>query len=159
MGRAQQRPSDNMRDATCEVDALGFDNQKILVVEPDDDLRLTMTRVLQRNGFEVEGAAVVQEAAAASDRCRLIVASHEPPDASAMNLIQWAAQQDPAIPVILTSAGATVAAAVAAMRQGACDYLIKPFEPERLEAVVRNALDAFPSQQSTARAPEHRSSH
>ena len=146
-----------MRDATCEADALGFENLKILVVEPDEDVRSTMTRVLQCNGFEVEGAAVVQKAAAAGDRYRLIVASHEPPDISATNVLTWAAQWTPAIPVVLTSACATVAAAVEAMRHGACDYLIKPFEPERLVAVVHNVLEAFNPQRSASQAPDHRS--
>ncbi len=71
--------------------------------------------------------------------CRLIVASAEAADAAGANLLKAAGRRAPGIPVILTSARANVAAAVTAMREGACDYLIKPFSSETLEAAVRGA--------------------
>jgi two-component system response regulator FlrC len=144
----------------CEVESLGVEPKTVLVVEPEDDLRSTMTRVLQRSGFDVEGAAGAQEAIRRMSRsvCRLIVASAEVADVSGANLLKAAGRQNPGIPVILTSASATVAAAVAAMREGACDYLIKPFSPETLEAAVRSAVNACGPQPAASREPEHRSS-
>jgi DNA-binding NtrC family response regulator len=119
-----------------------------------------MTRVLERSGFKVERAAGVAEAVGCVSRggCRLIVASAEMAQFSGANLLSLAGRQTPAIPIILTSARATVAEAVAAMRAGACDYLIKPFTPESLEAAVRNAMNAFGSPPAVVRAPERRSS-
>ena len=131
----------------------------ILVVEPDGDLRSTMVRVLQRGGFDVESAADVQAAAARMSQgaCRLVVASVDAADVAAANLLQAACRQTPRIPVILTSARASVAAAVAAMREGACDYLIKPFSAETLEAAVRNGAAASEPSPAAVRAAGMRS--
>jgi len=123
---------------------LGVEPNTVLIVEPDDDLRSTMMRVLQRSGCDVACAAGAQEAVGrmSQGECRLVVASADAADLTGASLLQAAGRRAPAIPVILTSARASVAAAVAAMREGACDYLIKPFSPESLEAAVRNALSA-----------------
>jgi DNA-binding NtrC family response regulator len=146
-----------------KVKTLGGELPKTLLVEPDEELRSSMTRVLQGCGLTVEGLGRVPQRAGGvpvipTDRWRLIVVAHEPPDTSAMELLDWAVQQTPPIPVVFTSAAATVPAAVTAMRQGVCDYLIKPFDPERLKAAVGNALETFAV--SPSRAPEstHRSS-
>jgi two-component system response regulator FlrC len=142
------------------VEHLGVEPKTVLIVEPEDDLRSTMTRVLQRSGFDVEGVAGAPEAMArmSQDVCRLIVASAEAADVSGANLLNAAAGRNPGIPVILTSARATVAAAVAAMRAGACDYLIKPFSSGALEAAVRSAVNAAGLQPHAPREPAQRSS-
>jgi len=138
---------------------LGVGPKAILVVEPDDDLRSTMTRVLERSGFDVEGVVGAQEAVDRMSQgvCRLVVASAEAGDLSGANLLQAAGRLAPVIPVILTSARASVAAAVAAMREGACDYLIKPFSSETLEAAVRSAVTACGPRPAAAQAAEPRS--
>jgi len=138
---------------------LGVGTKAILVVEPDDDLRSTMIRVLERSGFDVESVVGAQEAVDRMSQgvCRLVVASAEAGDLSGANLLQAAGRLAPVIPVILTSARASVAAAVAAMREGACDYLIKPFSSETLEAAVRSAVTACGPRPAAAQAAEPRS--
>jgi two-component system response regulator FlrC len=138
---------------------LGVGSKTILVVEPDEDLRSTMVRVLQRSGFEVESAAGAQAAAARMSQgaCRLVVASADAAEVAVADLLQLACRRTPRIPVILTSACASVAAAVAAMREGACDYLIKPFAAETLEAAVRNGAADREPPPAAGRSAEMRS--
>jgi DNA-binding NtrC family response regulator len=71
---------------------LGVEPKTILIVEPDDDLRSTMIRVLQRSGFDVESAVGAQEAVDRMSQgvCRLIVASAEAADAAGANLLKAA---------------------------------------------------------------------
>jgi len=118
-----------------------------------------MIRVLERSGFDVESVVGAQEAVDRMSQgvCRLVVASAEAGDLSGANLLQAAGRLAPVIPVILTSARASVAAAVAAMREGACDYLIKPFSSETLEAAVRSAVTACGPRPAAAQAAEPRS--
>ena len=138
---------------------MGVEPNTVLIVEPDDDLRSTMMRVLQRSGWDVACAAGPQEALGriSQGECRLVVASAEAANLPGANLLQAAGRRAPAIPIILTSACASVAAAVAAMREGARDYLVKPFSPEALEAAVRSALSACGPPATAARGSEARS--
>jgi DNA-binding NtrC family response regulator len=58
-----------------------------------------------------------------------------------MNLLKKVRSHDPTLPVILLTALATVDAAVNAMREGAADFIAKPFFPEELLAKIRGGLD------------------
>jgi len=137
---------------------LGVEPKTILVVEPEADLRSTIIRALQCRGFKAESAADGREALVRLTRgtCQLLIAAAESADASGVDLLKAASRLTPAVPVILMSAGASVADAVAAMRNGAWDYLVKPPSPQALEATVRNALNSLELSQAAPRAPEHR---
>ena len=63
------------------------------------------------------------------------------PGADGLEVLRRARALDPELPVILMTAYATVPTALAAMREGAFDYVQKPFENEELVALVRRALD------------------
>jgi DNA-binding NtrC family response regulator len=63
------------------------------------------------------------------------------PGGSGMDLLKKVRSHDPTLPVILLTALATVDAAVNAMREGAADFIAKPFFPEELLAKVRGGLD------------------
>jgi len=137
---------------------LGVEPTTILVVEPDADLRSTMIRALHGGGFEAESAADGKEALTrlGHGACRLLIVAAETAEASGVSLLKAAGGMTPAVPVILTSARATVADAVAAMRKGVWDYLVKPVSPQALEAAVRHALTAGGLSQSAPRPCEHR---
>jgi DNA-binding NtrC family response regulator len=137
---------------------LGVESNTILVVEPEADERSILMRTLQSSGFKAESAADGREALVrlAQGTCRLLIAAAEAADAAGVDLLNAAARLTPAVPVILVSAHATVADAVAAMRKGAWDYLIKPISPQVLDATVSAALNAGRLSQAVPRAPEHR---
>jgi DNA-binding NtrC family response regulator len=137
---------------------LGVESKTILVVEPEADLRSTLLGALHCGGFDAESTADAKEALVRLTRgdCRLLILAAEAAEASGVDLLTAAGRVTPAVPVILISAGATVADAVAAMRKGAWDYLVKPPSPQALEATVRNALNSVELAQAAPRAPEHR---
>jgi DNA-binding NtrC family response regulator len=142
------------------VDALGVESKTILVVEPEADLRATITRGLQCVGFEVESAADGKDALLRLEQgvCRVLILAAETADGPGVDLLKVAGRLTPTVPVILISARASVADAVAAMRNGAWDYLVKPPPLPALEAAVRIALNAGGLSQAAQRASEHRTS-
>src|SRR5512139_268582 len=86
---------------------------------------------------------------------RVLVAADELPDGDGIELVKSAARLAPGLPVVLVSARGAVARAVAAMRAGACDYLLRPLSPEALESAVRQALGAVAA---ALRPPRHSTS-
>ncbi|NYD88717.1 sigma-54-dependent transcriptional regulator [Sphingomonas melonis] len=69
-----------------------------------------------------------------------ILLDHWAPDADAAPLIAELRERRPALPVLLVTANGSVAHAVAAMRAGATDFLVKPLAPERLLAALESAV-------------------
>ncbi len=129
----------------------------ILIVEPNPAERAELTRILRRCGFEPAGAAGMQDALARLPQgvFRALVSAAELPDGDGTELVKSVGCQAPGVPVVLVSGRGTVARAVAAMRAGACDYLLRPLDPEALESAVRQALGAVAA---AVRAPRHSTS-
>src|SRR5262249_57154493 len=106
---------------------------------------------LARAGHEAEtctgGAAALQ---ALEERgADVVVTDWRMPDMDGVALMRAIHARRPALPVILVTAHGTVPAAVAAMREGAFDYLTKPFDNDELRALVGRAPRARP-----ARSPD-----
>lgn len=117
----------------------------ILVVEDDGDLREALCDTLALSGYEALGVADGVEALALlRQRAVGLVVSDvqmQPMDGNA--LLRAIKAEHPCLPVLLMTAYGMIDKAVEAMRAGACDYLAKPFEPERLLAgVARYMLPA-----------------
>lgn len=113
---------------------------RILVVEDDRDLReaivdtLVMARMHVREADSGEAALQALEADARVD---LIVSDVNMGAMSGHDLLRIVKTRFPAVPVLLTTAYASIADSVTAIKDGAVDYLVKPFEPEQLLSVVR----------------------
>ena len=69
-----------------------------------------------------------------------ILLDHWAPDADAARLIAELRERRPALPILMLTANGSVAHAVAAMRAGATDFLVKPLAPERLLAALEAAV-------------------
>ncbi|WP_127476425.1 sigma-54-dependent transcriptional regulator [Sulfurivermis fontis] len=115
--------------------------QRILVVEDDKALAEALTETLELEGWQVSHAAdgmAALERLAREDIALVLSDVHmERMDGHAL-LLRLRTER-PELPVILMTAYATVQKAVAAMQQGAADYLVKPFEAELLlETVARH---------------------
>ena len=115
---------------------------RILLVEDDPALREALGDTLQLGGYEyraVENAEsalrVLQE-----DVFQLVISDVNMPGMDGHALQGQIRQRYPQLPVLLMTAYAAVERAVEAMRQGAVDYLVKPFEPKKLlDLVARHA--------------------
>ncbi len=120
-----------------------MNDRKVLIVEDDEALRLALCETLQLAGHAVVGAREGGEAMTriASDPSIALVVSDvqmSPMDGHA--LLERLQRERPDLPVVLMTAYGTIDKAVAAMRQGARDYLVKPFDAEVLLEMVERFL-------------------
>ncbi len=110
---------------------------EILVVEDEAVIRRAVRRLLERHGHSVCEAGSVAEAEAAGLAGRqLILADVRLPGAPGTELIGRAAP----VPVIVMTSYATVPAAVEAIKQGAVDYIAKPFDHGELMLLIERVL-------------------
>jgi DNA-binding NtrC family response regulator len=116
----------------------------ILVVDDDEDTRNALQIILSSRGYDVEVAAEAQEALKKATALRpgLVITDLVMPDTDGMSLMSALQRELPRVPVIILTGFATVDSAVAAMREGAYDYLTKPVDMERLPLLVEKALES-----------------
>jgi DNA-binding NtrC family response regulator len=111
----------------------------------DDERRMTeiLEMVLRREGYQVETFERSDAALAALEKqpFDLLITDLKMPGADGLEVLRHARRLDPELPVILMTAHATVSTAVAAMREGAFDYVEKPFDNDELKTLVRRALE------------------
>lgn len=113
---------------------------KILVVEDDPDLREALVDTLQLAEFEVVAANCAEVALEHLDLHRdiaLVVSDVNMGELSGHDLLHFVRSNYAHIPVLLITAYASISESVKAMREGAVDYLVKPFEPNVLIEAVR----------------------
>jgi len=115
----------------------------ILVVEDDLDLRQTIVASLEANGF---AAAQAADAADAIERLRSfaydgLVVDLRLPDADGMTVLDEALDRYPEIRAVVMTGFGGVAEAVAAIKRGAVDFLIKPFQLSQLSRVLHAGLE------------------
>ncbi|AOE64578.1 sigma-54 dependent transcriptional regulator [Pseudomonas corrugata] len=116
---------------------------KVLLVEDDRALReaLADTLVLAGHDYVAVGSAEDALLAVGRDTFSLVVSDVNMPGMDGHQLLGLLRARQPQLPVLLMTAHGAVERAVDAMRQGAADYLVKPFEPKALlDLVARHAL-------------------
>jgi DNA-binding NtrC family response regulator len=111
----------------------------------DDEQRMVdvLAMVLQREGYEVRTfthPSVALEALQA-EPFDLLITDLKMPGVGGLEVLRRAQAVAPGLPVILLTAHATVQTAIAAMRDGAFDYVEKPFDNDELKTLIRRALD------------------
>ena len=114
----------------------------ILIVEDDANLQEALSDTLQFAGYSVVVAEHGQSALAKMQEqsFRMIITDVQMQPMDGMELLQRIRKQDQQTPVVVMTAYGTIEKAVEAMRQGASDYLVKPFEADALIEVVKNML-------------------
>jgi two-component system, NtrC family, response regulator AtoC len=119
-----------------------MDGSRILVVDDEPDMVDNLTRLLRRAGYRVLHATEAERALALVDAERpdLVLTDLRMPGMDGMTLMRRAHEIDPSLPVIMITAFATIDSAVTAIKQGAFDYLPKPFTMDHLLVVVERAL-------------------
>ena len=120
---------------------LDSDNWKVLLVDDDRLSREAMADWLRSEGFDVIAAADGQAALPhLHDGIAVLVTDLKMPRTDGLQLLHQAKEQAPHIAVILITAYGTVETAVAALKEGAFDYLTKPVKPDDLANKVRQAV-------------------
>jgi len=115
-----------------------------MVVEDDADLCEALRDSLDLAGYTVRTAATAEQALADLESCRpgLVLSDVQMPGMDGHALLRSLKRRHPGLPVVLMTAYGQIERAVEAMRDGAADYLPKPFEPDRLLAVVARHYQA-----------------
>jgi DNA-binding NtrC family response regulator len=115
---------------------------RILIVDDEPDMLENCSRILSRQGYACATAGDGRTALAALERERpdLLLTDLKMPEMDGMALLRHAHELDPALPVIMVTGFATIESAVAAVKEGAFDYLPKNFTVDQLRVAVERAL-------------------
>ena len=116
---------------------------RVLVVDDERRMRRVLQILLEQMGVESVAAENGGEALElfAAEKFDLVLTDLKMPGMSGVELLERVRGLDPDVPVIVLTAHGTVQTAVAAMKQGAFDYILKPFDVQAIELIIRNALE------------------
>jgi two-component system NtrC family response regulator len=124
---------------------------QILIIDDEADVCSFFRRLLTKKGYEVTTATNEPDAlrALAATRFSVAMVDLKLPDTDGLTLLQAIKERQPACEVIIMTGYSTVKTAVAAMQQGAYEYLEKPFDDigEIEELVVRAVAQGDPERQ------------
>ncbi len=118
-------------------------NMTILVVDDEQDIRDGSERILTRLGFRVLKADQGEKALGLLSKhtVSMVILDLKMPGMDGMGALERIMKLDDAILVIVITGYATVETAIQAMKQGAYDFISKPFEPDQLRVVVKRAAE------------------
>ncbi|MBN1809634.1 MAG: sigma-54-dependent Fis family transcriptional regulator [Planctomycetes bacterium] len=116
---------------------------RVMVVEDQRIMRDSIRQVLEEAGYKAPGYGRPEEALAAVtvERPDVIITDVRMPGMTGIELLKKVKEILPFVEVVVMTAYGTVKDAVSAMKEGAFDYLLKPFEPEELVLVAQKALE------------------
>jgi DNA-binding NtrC family response regulator len=117
---------------------------KVLIIDDDESMRIGCEQALEIGGFGVASAAGGQDGLerARRESFDVVLLDMKMPGLSGLEVLERLKQESPNTMVIMITAFATIDSAVAAIQQGAYNYLPKPFTPEALIALVARATHA-----------------
>lgn len=114
----------------------------VLVVDDELNMQTVMRMILEGAGHEVRVADSGETAMehAHDPKLDVVLTDLRMPGMGGEAFVARIRAQRPDVPVIVVTAHGTISSAVKSIRDGAADYLLKPFEPEQLEVAVLNAI-------------------
>lgn len=128
---------------------------ELFVVDDDANVRDLLAVAFSHAGYQVtgfaEGQSFLSAARVRTPSCVLL--DVQMPGASGIDVLKALDAQHYGAPIFVVSARGEVPLAVDAMRYGAFDFIVKPFEPEAVVARVRGAIATFTSTPATAGLP------
>ncbi len=116
---------------------------KILVVDDQPSNRNILRQELTHRGYAVETANDGPEALGKveSSRPDLMIVDYMMPNMSGLEVLKELRNREHDVPVVTITAYGTVERAVQAMKEGAYDFITKPFEPDHIAIVLQKALE------------------
>lgn len=130
-------------------------NSKILVVDDEQNLRKVLSALIKRLGyFPLEANNGFQ----ALEHCRkeqvcTVITDLRMPGMDGIQLLRTLNRDFPYLPVIILTAHGTIETAVSALKNGAFDYITKPFEQVEMKRIIFNAINTFEANQKEYRPP------
>jgi DNA-binding NtrC family response regulator len=115
---------------------------RVLLIDDDPGVSEVIGMLLEREGYGVERAASVKQAMTLveASKADLVVTDLKLPDGTGLDIINALRARRPALPIIMITSYSSVESAVAALRGGAADYVIKPFDNNDFLRAVARAL-------------------
>jgi putative nucleotidyltransferase with HDIG domain len=118
--------------------------ERILVVDDDESIREIVSAMLAHAGYECRAVASGKDAISvlqADSRYALLLSDLAMEGMDGFGVLERAQRLHPELPVVMVTAVHDISVALDAIRRGAYDYLLKPFEREQLLATVQRALE------------------
>ncbi len=115
----------------------------ILIVDDEEAIREVVSTLLEAQGYRCTFVSNGREAVEylQNNSVELVLSDMIMPEMSGMQLLAWLRTHHKDFPVIMVTAMHDVSTALEAIRRGAYDYILKPFEKDRLFTSVRRALE------------------
>lgn len=116
---------------------------KILIVDDERNIRLSLKKYLSLEDIESEGAESGEAALGylETEHFDAVILDLKLPLMSGQEVLEWMQTRGILTPVIMISAHGQIADAVEALKRGAKDYLVKPFDPAELTIKIRSLVD------------------
>lgn len=133
---------------------------RILVVDDESALRTVLSTVLSRAGYQVATAANVAEAKSLlktsesqlkTAHFSAVICDIRMPHEDGFVLLEYVTSHHEDIPVIMLTAHGTIDTAVSALKMGAFDFMLKPFEKEEVLLVIQKAIGQQEANRKSAR--------
>ncbi|HVB56262.1 MAG TPA: HD domain-containing phosphohydrolase [Candidatus Acidoferrales bacterium] len=120
-----------------------MDKEKILVVDDEEAIREVISTLLETQGYRCTVCSNGRMGLNAfrKDSFDLVLSDIIMPEMDGLKLLSELRQDDPDVPVIMVTAMHDISIALEAIRAGAYDYILKPFEKDQLHLSVRRALE------------------
>jgi two-component system response regulator AtoC len=117
--------------------------EKILIVDDNETLRFTLSELLEESGFEHKA---VEDGLSALDEIKknfydLVILDMRIPGMSGIEILKKIREKDKSLPVIMLTAFGEIKTAVEAMKQGAQDFITKPFDNDAMIMAIRKTLE------------------
>ena len=115
---------------------------KILIVDDEQKIRHILQIILEQNGYKTDQAANGEEALALvrTYHYAMVITDLKMPVMDGLTLLREIKEIDPDYPVVVLTAYGSIESAVEAIKQGALDYITKPFEEEKIIMTVERSI-------------------
>ena len=116
--------------------------ETILIIDDEKSLLDLLTVVFKKEGYAVKSSLSAARAFEILEKedVDLVITDIKMPGADGMDILRYARENRPDLPVILITAYGSIAQAVEALKAGALDYVVKPFDVEELKIIVGRGL-------------------
>ena len=129
---------------------------RLLIADDDKNLRYSFRTMMKKEGYEVDeassGPSAIQKVA--ESRYDAVVMDVRMPGMSGLEAFSRIHAGHPKLPVIIATAYGTTETAIEAMRLGAYDYVLKPFDVEELKRIVASAVEDSRLMRDAVRLPD-----